>query len=75
VIEMNQKRIKEVLGKWTVLLGFLKTCSEGDACALLEAEKEGACRQTTLMRIHQRYNVLRGRREREVLREMGMRVR
>ena len=72
---MNQKKITEVLGDWLTLLGFMRTCSEDEAAALLKAEKEGACRRTMLLRIHQRYNVMRGRREREELGKLGMRSR
>jgi len=72
---MNQKKISEVLADWPTLLAFIKTCSEEDAAALLEAEKAGAQRRTMLLRIHQRFNLLRGRREREELGKNGMRVR
>ena len=72
---MNQKKITEVLSDWPTLLGFMRTCSEDEAAALLKAEKEGACRRTMLLRIHQRYNVMRGRREREELGKLGMRSR
>ena len=72
---MNQKKITEVLGDWLTLLGFMRTCSEEESAALLKAEKEGACRRTMLLRIHQRYNVMRGRREREELGKLGMRSR
>lgn len=73
---MNQKRILEVLSlPWADFLRVRKTCTEQEAAELLEAEKQGACRQTMLMVLHQRYNVMRGRREREELRKLGMRMR
>jgi hypothetical protein len=72
---MNQKKITEVLGDWLALLAFIRTCTEDEAAALLKAEREGACRRTMLLRIHQRYNVLRGRRERDDLGRLGMRSR
>lgn len=70
---MNKQKVQEVLSyEWSKLLATLRTCSEDDAKALLDAERAGACRQTTMLRIHQRFNVLRGRREREELRQTGM---
>jgi hypothetical protein len=74
--KMNKQRVDEVLSyEWSRFLGFIRTCSEDEAKALLDAERVGACRRVTLMRLHQRFNVLRGRREREELGRVGMRTR
>ena len=72
---MNQKQIKDTLHDWPTLLAFIRNASEDEAEALLEAEKQGACRRTMLLRIHQRFNVERGRRERADLGKLGMRSR
>jgi hypothetical protein len=72
---MNQKQIKSVLSDWPTLLGFLRTCSEEDAKTLLEEEGSGAARRTMMIRIHQRFNVMRGRRERAEIASAGMRTR
>lgn len=72
---MNQKQVKEILGDWLTLIAFIRNATEDEAKELLEAEKQGACRRTMLLRIHQRYNVERGRRERAELAELGMRSR
>lgn len=72
---MNQKQIKDILKDWPTLIAFIRNASETEAADLLEAEKAGACRRTMLLRIHQRFNVERGRREREEIGKLGMRSR
>jgi hypothetical protein len=72
---MKQTQINEILGSWLKLNEAIRTATEGEAKELLDAEKAGACRRTMLLRIHQRYNVERGRRERAELAKLGMRTR
>lgn len=52
---------------WRDLNETLPQLSEPQVLEMLEAEKAGARRQTTLIRLHQRYSALRCMRERAEL--------
>ena len=52
---------------WKTLNDRLCSYSEDELKELLEVEKEGARRYSHLKRLHQRYNIVRGARERAEL--------
>ncbi len=54
---------------------YLRSATEKDAKLALDEEMAGARRRTLLLRIHARFNRLRGDREREQLRDCGTRAR
>ena len=49
---------------WRSLNSKLSRLSEDEVLSLLNEEREGAKRVSMLQRLHQRYNTLRGARER-----------
>lgn len=60
---MNVKDRVKLLDDWDSLAVYLKNATEEEALELLEHEKAQRKRRTTLGRIHARYNLMRGRRE------------
>lgn len=52
---------------WRTLNREISTMTEEEVLALLNAERLGARRSTILERLHQRYSILRGARERKEL--------
>ena len=54
---------------WRDLNETLPQLTEPQVLEMLEAEKAGARRQTTLIRLHQRYSALRTQRERKDIME------
>lgn len=64
---------REALSGWTALNTYLRGVSTSAvARALLDEEERGACRRVYLLRIHRKFNLLRGREERAALEEKGM---
>ena len=66
-VTMSNKSLTNKLASWSELNKSLLELSEQDVLKLLEAEKVGKRRHTFLLRLHARYNVLRGNRERTEL--------
>lgn len=64
--------VDAVLANWRSLNEFMAACTEDEAAEVLQAEKDGAKRLNFLLRCHSRMNVLRGRREVEELRAVGV---
>ena len=60
----TQAELEASLASWTGLNECLRTADEAYCIRLLEAEKAGAKRTQHLLRIHARFNKLRGQRER-----------
>lgn len=58
------------LSNWYKLNDYLRTCSEGEAAALLRAERKGENRRRFVLRIHSRINRTRATRERGELKEV-----
>ena len=56
-----------ILDSWARLNEAVGELTEEQALALLEAEKEGGARPTFLIRLHMRYNKMRGAREKREL--------
>lgn len=56
---------------WRNLNDVLPQLSEAQVLEMLEAEKAGPRRTTTLIRLHQRYTALRASRERRELMQMS----
>ncbi len=57
---------------WRSLNEQIGTMTEEELLTILNAERVGARRLTILERLHQRYSILRGARERkELMREAG----
>lgn len=59
--------IVNALCNWSNCNGFLRTASEADARAILEAEAKGQQRVQFMLRAHSRFNRLRAARERAEL--------
>ena len=57
---------------WRKLNEVLSTLPEEDVLQLLEDEKANACRGIILVRLHQRYCILRGARERSELGDLAV---
>lgn len=61
---------KEALKSWEAFNTYLRTASEREAAALLDAERTGARRLVYLLRAHAAMNKRRARRERDELRKL-----
>jgi hypothetical protein len=61
-----------LLNNWMELTDALKDMPEKEAEALITAERKGQCRPNILLRLHGRFNKLRGVREKtEIMQKIG----
>jgi hypothetical protein len=67
---MNET-LKPILASWKTLNEGMKDLREDQLKAMLDYEIDNAKRQDVLARLHQRYNALRGKRERYELMTTG----
>ena len=63
----QKARLYKALASWQNLNSLLRTISESDCHKLLEIEGKENKRDSFLLRIHARYNILRAQRERREL--------
>lgn len=65
-VEVKAKTAPRVhlLDNWMELSAEVKTMKEDEAFCLLEAERASRCRPNVILRLHGRYNRMRGERER-----------
>jgi hypothetical protein len=64
----------ELLDNWMALNTEAKDMTESECLALITAEREGRCRPNVILRLHGRYNKVRGARERtEFMQPIGKR--
>ena len=57
----------DALGSWSMLNEYLRDATEQQCEVLMKEEKRGQRRTQYVLRIHARYNKLRGQRERAEL--------
>jgi hypothetical protein len=57
----------DALGSWSMLNEFLRDATEADCELLMKEERRGQKRTQYMLRIHARFNKLRGQRERSQL--------
>jgi pyridoxine/pyridoxamine 5'-phosphate oxidase len=61
-----------LLNNWMELADALKEMPEKEAEALITAERKGQCRPNILLRLHGRFNKMRGMREKtEIMQKIG----
>lgn len=71
---MNSVRMVVILRTWIGLNAALPRLKEAELEALLATERRTKRRPTVLIRIHNRFNRVRGEREREELRKLARRT-
>lgn len=66
-IETTEKLAARCLGHWAVVTSTVGKLSETQLKELIKWELTNKARQPVLVRLHQRYSMLRAKRERQLL--------
>jgi hypothetical protein len=66
-MKLRVEDVERLLKDWNGLNRALGSLNEKQVAVLLDVERRGAARRYVLKRLHQRFNVLRARRERAEL--------